>query len=125
MINELTVKTYQKELGELLEAFAAKHGLSKGHQRITYNDATFKFTVEFGDKNTVGDTNPVFYKECARFGFRYGLDVKQIGQTIKTLKGPMKFVGLKGKYAIVEDADKKLWKKDPIMVAALLKEATK
>lgn len=35
-INEITVKAFNKELAEMLEAFAKKHGLSKGAQRIVY-----------------------------------------------------------------------------------------
>lgn len=124
-INQITVKAMNIELEALLKAFATKHGLSHGNQRIAYarDGSTMKVTVEFGDKATTGDINPVYFKDCARNGFMYGLDTKSIGKQVKTSKGMMTFVGMRGKYAIVEDSAKKFWKYDPVMIAALLKAA--
>ena len=127
IINELSVKAMNKELGELLDAFAAKHKLSKGAQRIVYarDGSTMKFTVEFGDKAAVGDVNPKFYKNTARFGYRFGLDVKQIGSEVTVGRlGKVKFVGMSsGTFAVVEAADKRLFKYDPAVLSTLLKTA--
>lgn len=120
-ITKLKVEMMNKELSTLLTEFATKHGLTKGNQRISYNDATCKFTVEFGDKSTTGDINPAYFKDCTRFGWQHGLSTDQIGKTVKTSKGVMKFVGMKGKYAIVQSTDLKFWKYDPVMVSTLLK----
>ena len=127
-INEITVKAMNKELAEMLDAFAKKHGLSKGAQRIVYarDGSTMKMTVEFGDKAAVGDVNPKFYKNTARFGFLCGLDVKDIGTVEFTLGrlGKVKFVGMSSpKCAIVETADKSLFKYDPQIVANMIKAA--
>lgn len=127
-INELTVKAFNKELAEMLDAFAKKHGMSKGAQRIVYarDGSTMKMTVEFGDKATTGDINPKFYKNTARFGFMVGLDTKDIGTVEFTLGrlGKVKFVGMSSpKFAIVETADKRLFKYDPQVVAQLIKAA--
>ena len=124
-INEITVKAMNKELGELLDGFAKKHGLSKGAQKIVYarDGSTMKFTVQFGDQVTTGDVNPVFFRNTARFGFRSGLDTKQIGKelTIGRL-GKVKFVGMSSaKFAIVQTADKRMFKYDPVLVATVLK----
>jgi hypothetical protein len=119
-LNKIAVAAMHTELDALLNAFAAKHGLSKGNSRIVYTEATFKFTVEFGDKSSTGDVNPVYFKDCARYGYQYALDTKMIGQTYKSAKGPMKFVGMKGRYAIVQSPDLKFWKQDPAMVKTLL-----
>lgn len=126
-INELTVKAFNKELAEMLDAFAKKHGLSKGSQRIVYarDGSTMKMTVEFGDKCTVGDVNPKFYKNTARFGYRFGLDVKQIGADVTVARlGKVKFVGMSSAtFAVVEAADKRLYKYDPALLSALLTAA--
>lgn len=124
-INPLTVKAMNAELEALMQAFAAKHGLSHGNQRISYmrDGSTMKLSVEFGDKATTGDVNPVYFKECQRRGFLYGLTTDQIGKTFKSTKGLMKFVGMRGKFAIVQSPDQKFWKQDPLLVATLLKAA--
>ncbi len=124
-ITPITVKAMNNELEALLKAFAAKHKLSHGNQRIAYarDGSTMKLSVEFGDKATTGDINPVYFKECARKGFQFGLDTKQIGQTYKSAKGPMKFVGMRGKFAIVQSPDQKFWKQDPLVVAMMLRDA--
>jgi hypothetical protein len=123
-INELTVKAFNKELDEMLDAFAKKHGLSKGAQRIVYarDGSTMKFTVEFGDKATTGGVNPVFFKNTARFGRRYGFETSMIGQELNlTRLGKVKFVGMSSpKFAIVETADRRLFKYEPTIVASLL-----
>jgi hypothetical protein len=119
-LNKIAVAAMHKELDTLLATFAEKHKLSKGNSRIVYTEATFKFTVEFGDKSSTGDVNPVYFKDCARYGWQFGLDTKQIGQTYKSAKGPMKFVGMKGRYAIVQSPDLKFWKQDPVLVKTLL-----
>ncbi len=126
IINELSVKAMNKELGEMLDAFAKKHGLSKGVQRIVYarDGSTMKFTVEFGDKATTGDINPKFFKNTARFGWQVGLETKDIGTVEFTLGrlGKVKFVGMSSpKFAIVQTADKRLFKYDPQIVANMLK----
>jgi len=126
-INELTVKAFNKELAEMLEAFAKKHGLSKGAQRIVYahDGSTMKMTVEFGDKATVGDVNPKFFKNTARFGWQAGLATSMIGTefTLGRL-GKVKFVGMSSpKFAIVETASKNLFKYDPQVVASMIKTA--
>jgi hypothetical protein len=128
-INELTVKAMNKELGELLDAFAATHKLSKGAQRIVYarDGSTMKFTVEFGDKSAVGDVNPKFYKNTARFGYQYGLGTNDIHNAVEFnlgRLGKVKFVGMSSpKFAIVETADKRLFKYDPQVVATMIKTA--
>lgn len=124
-INEITVKAMNKELAALLDAFAQKHGLSKGAQKITYarDGSTMKFAVQFGDQAATGDVNPVFYRNTARFGFRVGLDTKMIGKDLTLGRlGKVKFVGMSSaKFAIVETADKRLFKYDPVLVATMLK----
>lgn len=125
MINAITVKAMNLELEFLLKTFAAKHKLSLGNQRIAYarDGSTMKFSVEFGDKATTGDINPVYFKDCARLGWQHGLATSMIGKEVKTSKGMMKFCGMRGKFAIVQAADGKFWKYDPVMIAALLKAA--
>jgi len=124
-INEITVKAMNKELGELLDAFAAKHKLGKGRQRIVYarDGSTMKFTVEFGAEDKTGGVNPVYFRNTARFGFRVGLDTKQIGSEVTLGRlGKVSFVGMSSaKFAIVQAADKRLFKYDPIMLATVLK----
>ena len=124
-INELTVKAFNKELGEMLDAFAKKHGLSKGAQRIVYarDGSTMKFTVEFGDKAAVGDINPKFFRNLARFGYQFGLDTKMMDTefTLGRL-GKVKLVGMSSpKFAIVQTADKRMFKYDPQVVANMIK----
>lgn len=129
-INELTVKAFNKELAAFMDAFAVKHGLNKGNQRIAYarDGSTMKLTVEFGDKAAVGDVNPKFYKNTVRFGYQYGLGTNDINDAVEfTLGrlGKVKFVGMSSpKFAIVQTADKRLFKYDPQIVANMLK-ATK
>ena len=126
-INELTVKAFNKELAAMLDAFAVKHGLKKGAQRIVYarDGSTMKMTVEFGDKATTGEVNPKFFKNTARFGFQVGLDTKQIGNEVTVGRlGKVKFVGMSSpKFAIVETADKRMFKYDPLVLSTLLKTA--
>jgi hypothetical protein len=126
MINELSVKLMNAELALLLDAFSAKHSLKRGNQRISYarDGSTMKMTVEFGDKSTTGDLNPAFHRALSRGGFRYGLSVSDIGKMVRTGKGQLRFVGMQGKFAIAEAADKSLYKYDAVMMATLLKSAT-
>jgi len=126
-INEITVKAFNKELAEMLEAFAKKHGLSKGAQRIVYarDGSTMKMTVEFGDKAAVGETNPKFFRNLTRFGFAFGLDTKMMDEefTLGRL-GKVKLVGMSSpKFAIVQTADKRLFKYDPQIVANMIMAA--
>lgn len=127
-INELTVKAMNKELSELLDAFAAKHKLGKGRQRIVYarDGSTMKFTVEFGSEDKTGGVNPVFFRNTARLGFRVGLDTKMIGQEISVGSlGMVKFVGMtSAKFAVVQATDGRLFKYDPEIVATMLKTAS-
>jgi hypothetical protein len=122
-ITTLTVKMMNKELEALMKDFAAKHKLSLGNQRISYarDGSTMKLSVEFGDKATTGDANPIYFKDCARKGFMYGLDTKDIGRAVRTSKGNCIFMGVRGKFAIVQAPDKTFWKNDPVMIATMLK----
>ena len=127
-INELSVKAMNKELGELLDAFAKKHGLKKGAQRIVYarDGSTMKMTVDFGDTTSTGDVNPKFYRNLARHGFAYGLSTSManVEFTLGRL-GKVKLVGMSSpKFAIVETADKRLFKYDPQVVANMIKAVT-
>ncbi len=127
-INELTVKAFNKELAEMLDAFAKKHGLSKGAQRIVYarDGSTMKMTVEFGDKTAVGDVNPKFYRNLTRFGYQFGLDTKMMDVefTLGRL-GKVKLIGMSSpKFAIVQTADKRMFKYDPQVVANMIKATT-
>lgn len=124
-INEITVKAFNKELAEMLDAFAKKHGLSKGAQRIVYarDGSTMKMTVEFGDKTAVGDVNPKFYRNLTRFGYQFGLATSMMDEefTLGRL-GKVKLVGMSSpKFAIVQTADKRLFKYDPQVVANMIK----
>lgn len=121
-ITRIQADILNKKLAELMKTFAAENGLSTGNQRMVFNEAICKVTIEFGDKSAIGDINPVYYKECASKGWNFGLSVKQIGTEIKTAKGIQKFVGMRGKFAIVQSADGSYWKQDPVIVAALLKK---
>lgn len=126
-INELTVKAMNKELAELLDAFAKKHGLKKGAQHIKYarDGSTMRLAVDFGDTTSTGDVNPKFYRNLARHGFAYGLTTKMMDVefTLGRL-GKVKLVGMSSpKFAIVETADKRLFKYDPQVVANMLKAA--
>lgn len=124
-INELSVKAMNKELADMLDAFAKKHGLKRGAQKIVYarDGSTMKMTVQFGDTTATGDVNPVFYRNLARFGFRFGLDTKMMDKPFKLgALGLVKLVGMSSpKFAIVERADKKLFKYDPQVVANMIK----
>lgn len=124
-INELTVKAMNKELAELMAAFCTKHGLSKGRQRITYarDGSTMKFTFECGAEDKVAGVNPVWYRNGARFGFRFGLDSADIGMQFKYgAKGLVKYVGMSSpKFAIYQTNDGRYWKADPEVLANIIK----
>jgi hypothetical protein len=126
-INEITVKALNKELADLLTAFATKHGLSKGNQRIVYarDGSTMKVTVEFGSKAVTGEVNPVYFKNTARHGMFVGLSTKNIGTKVQVGRlGLVEFVGMSSpKFAIVKAADGRLFKYDPQVLSALLKAA--
>lgn len=124
-INELTVKAMNKELAEMLEAFAKKHGLKKGAQHIKYarDGSTMRLAVEFGDTTSTGDVNPKFYRNLVRFGWQFGLATSMMNTefTLGRL-GKVKLAGMSSpKFAIVETADKRLFKYDPQVVANMLK----
>jgi len=57
MINQVRAAALNKELGALLDEFAAKHGLRRGVLNMKYTEATFKITAEFGDKTESGPTS--------------------------------------------------------------------
>lgn len=123
-MSKMKIEALNKELAELLASFAERNGLSKGNQRISYNDATFKLSVEFGELTATGGHNPAFLKDLMRYGWQHGLDQKMLGKRIKLARGEMEFVGMKSnKYAILADTDKKYWKYDVVPVAQSLKSA--
>lgn len=127
-INQLTVKSLNEELAALMAAFSKKHGLSKGRQRISYaaDGSTMKLTVEFGAEDKTSGVNPVWFRNGTRFGYRFGLDSKDIGnfEFKYGSKGVVKYVGMSSpKFAIYQTADGKYWKADPELLANMIKAA--
>ena len=123
-MSKMKIEALNKELADLLASFAERNKLSKGNQRISYNDATFKLSVEFGELTATGGHNPVFLKDLMRYGWQHGLDTKLLGKKISLARGEMEFVGMKSnKYAVLADADKRYWKYDVALVAQPLKSA--
>ena len=108
-INQLTVKSMNEELATLMAVFCKKHGLSKGRQRITYaaDGSTMKFTFECGAEDKISGTNPVWYRNGVRHGYRFGLDSKDIGSFQFKLgaKGMVTYVGMSSpRFAIIKTA---------------------
>jgi hypothetical protein len=127
-INEMTVKALNKELNDLMKAFATKHGLQVGRQGIKYarDGSTMNLTVVFGAMEKTSGVNPVWYRNGTRHGFIYGLDSKDIGtfEFKYGAKGMVKYVGMSSpKFAIYQTADGKYWKADPEVLSNVIKAA--
>lgn len=124
-INEITVKSLNKELADLIDGFCQKHGFGKGKQAIKYamDGSTMTLTVVMGAKDKTSGINPVWYRHGARHGYRFGLDAKDIGLEFKYgSKGIVKYVGMSSpKFAIYQTADGRYWKADPEVLANMIK----
>lgn len=119
MLDQARIKSIQEALNRTLKEFADENGINVGSSRIAYNSTTFKVTVEFADKDGADGFPPEYVAGLVKFGFRYGLAKKDLGQPFKTPAGDTRiFVGVRGKFAIGKAADGKLYKYDAAYVGA-------
>jgi hypothetical protein len=79
-----------------LEAVAAKHNLSMVKTHVLYSNEGFKFTGEFGDKNTLGDIDPILFKDMKRHGWKFGFAVEDIGKEFQSRGRTFKIEGMRG-----------------------------
>jgi len=117
-----SIKQIHADLRAALDAVAKKHNLVIAKTHITYTDSSFKFTSEIGSKDVLGDTNPIFYKDIQRHGWKFGLTVKDIGREFKIGARTYKLEGMKGYNFVIGKltTDGKLYKLRGEDVAAVL-----
>ena len=90
------VQAIHADIRAALEEVAKKHNLSMANTHISYNDAGFKFTGEFGSKDVIGEVNPKLYKDMQRHGWRYKMDTSDIGKTFTYNNAEYKIEGMTG-----------------------------
>lgn len=90
------VQAIHADIRAALQEVAKKHNLAMANTHISYNDAGFKFTGEFGSKEVMGEVNPKHYKDMQRHGWRYKLDVADIGKKITYNKREFTIEGMTG-----------------------------
>lgn len=124
MKSKSEIKQIHNDLEAALQSVMEKHNLSGSDSRITYGETGFKFAMQFGFKDVIGeDADPKYLQGLQRYGRLYELSVADIGQeftlgdTAYVLKGMISKVN-----AIVERvSDKKLWKMTASVVSRQLK----
>ena len=95
-ITKQTVAIIHSDIQKALEEVAKKHNLQIGKTHITYSDTGFKFTGEFGDKDSIGDVNPTYFNDMKRHGYKFGLKTEDIGKEFTSGKNRYKIEGMKG-----------------------------
>ena len=117
MIDKARIQTIHADLQATLKAFADKHNLTMSPFGMTYSATGCKFAVQLGDKDELGDADPILAKNTARFGNWYGLTVEDIGKGIATgfkfNAVPVVFEGMKNKNTVIyRTADGKRYRTD-------------
>lgn len=118
------VADLQRKLNAVLAKFAAENNLTVGASKISYAEDTFKATVQFGDKDSIGNVNPKYINDLDRRGWQFGLKREDIGREVKTTRGTMSFQGMSASKAILKDSTGAMWKFDPTTAAKLLSADT-
>ena len=102
MIDNNRAAIIHADLKEVLNKFAATHGLNIAPFGLSYSDTTLKFAVQMGDKAETGDANPIFLNNTRKFGKIFGVTVEDIGKEFNYgTRGMVKFCGFKNKKTII------------------------
>lgn len=125
MLTKDKVSTIQSDLQAALAEVAKKHGLSMSGTRIVFGSTDFKLTCQFADKSATGgeEIDPTLIANLRRNGPLYGFTMADVNREFQIPgKGTAKFLGLRGRFAIIQ-LNGKNWKYDVNMIAAMVKAA--
>ncbi len=119
MLNAQKIKVIHADIKKTLDELAKRHGLVLGNgTRISYNDETFKFTAEFGDKESTGGVDPKYLNCMKKHGWKFGLSESHIGKTFEAGEGKVTILGMSGYSKVAaKAADGKVWLYRANMVA--------
>ena len=109
-----------RELNDLLQDFAKRHGLSAGPVRLSYTGRDVVLgKMMFGDKTVVNSTvDPKYVRNLAIYGSWYGLKVEDVGKMYVSNGRPVKLEGMKNKTAVLfSNSDGKLLYADGLAFA--------
>lgn len=114
MIDKSKIKAIHSDLDATLKAFAAKHNLTVSPFNITYSPSGFKCTVQMGDKNELGEADPVLARNLERHGFWYNLDKSMLKKEFNFHGQKVILEGMKNKTTVIyrSSVDGKLWRTD-------------
>lgn len=120
MLDKNRISVIGDDLRAALRAVAEKHNLNLTKSNISFADEFFNLSCTFGDKDELGEENPLYRIGMQRKGHHYGLSVDDIGTKFATRQGEVEVRGMRGSYVIGKQPNGKLYKYDPVTVAGLL-----
>lgn len=97
MIDKKRITTIHADLNAVLKKFAEDNGLTVSPFNITYSATGFKFAAQMGDKDELGDVDPVFAANTRKFGLWYDLKIEDCGKEFSFGIDKVTFCGLKNK----------------------------
>lgn len=124
MITKQAIGSFRNDLDDALRAVCEKHGLTFKQGTASFNDVSFKMSITFGEKATLGDADPAFARDMARYGSIYGFSIEDIGKTFSTHMGAVQIMGM-SRTKIIGRVSGKLYNFEPGMVADKLGRGSK
>lgn len=97
MLDKAKIEAIHKDIRKALEEVSKKHNLSIAKTRITYATDSFRFNAEFGDKSSLGETNPIYFNDLKKHGWRFGIDAARLNDEFEWRGVKYKLQGMKGK----------------------------
>lgn len=101
MIDKQRITDLHAELNKVLKDFAEANGLSVSPFNVSYSASGFKCGIEFGDKDEIGEADPILAKNLKKFGFWFGLSTDDLNKEF--VFGPRKvmLMGMKNRKDVV------------------------
>lgn len=125
-MDQLRAIAIQKDLDQVLAAFAAKHGLTVAPTRGSFTNTDIKISVVFGDVATIGspDVNPELVRNLKRNGDLYGLTMSHLNKKVNIgTRHNLTFQGLRGKKAVFKDPSGQSWLYDAALASDYLRRS--
>jgi hypothetical protein len=120
MLDKARISAIGNDLRDALKAVAEKHNLNLTKSNISFATDFFNLSCTFGDKDELGDANPLYRVTMQRKGHEFGLSIEDIGKKFMTRQGEVEIIGMRGSHVIGKQENGRLYKYDPVTVAGLL-----
>jgi hypothetical protein len=120
MIDKNRIKTIHADLNAVLKKFAEDNGLTVSPFNMTYSATGFKFACQMGDKDELGDVDPVLAANTRKFGLWYDLKIEDCGKDFNYGIEKVTFCGMKNKNTAIYRKNGQLFRCDATRFAAAI-----